>query len=53
MPVKRCRKGNKPGFKCGDNGTCYTYTEGNDSEKEQARSKAAKQCQAIHVNKKD
>ena len=39
MPIKRCRKDNKPGYKWGDQGKCYT---GKD-----AKEKALKQARAI------
>ena len=51
MPVKQCQEDGKPGYKWGDQGKCYTYTEGNESSKKQAKKKAAKQGQAAHANK--
>lgn len=44
MPVKRCTKGGKTGWKYGDDGKCYT---GKD-----AKSKATKQGQAIKANQR-
>ena len=47
MPLKRCQKNNKKGWKWGDSGTCYV--NGNDS---QNRYLAAKQGRAIETSKK-
>ena len=49
MPVKTCQSGGKNGFKWGDEGKCYTYS--NDSDKEAAREKAKRQGRAIEVEK--
>ncbi len=46
MPVKRCQRDGKPGYKWGDEGKCYTYTPGDDSSREQAKNKALEQGQA-------
>ena len=43
MPLMRCMKNGKRGWKWGNNGVCYT---GNG-----AREKALKQGRAIHVSK--
>lgn len=43
MPIKKCTKDGKSGFKYGDSGTCYTGPG--------ARKKAAKQGQAIEISK--
>lgn len=50
MPVKECQSDGKPGFKYGDTGKCYTYTEGDDESKERAREKAKRQGRAIEAN---
>lgn len=42
MPVQRCKKNGKSGYKYGESGTCYT---GND-----AKAKAAKQGRAIKAS---
>jgi len=47
MPLKRCRKDGKPGYKWGDRGKCYTYTPNNDKERREAKKKAIKQGIAI------
>jgi hypothetical protein len=43
MPVKRCTRGGKSGWKWGDTGKCYTGKG--------AKEKAKRQGRAIHVNK--
>lgn len=43
MPVKRCTKDGKAGYKYGDSGTCYTGPG--------AKEKAIKQGQAIEISK--
>lgn len=50
MPVKNCRSKNKPGYKWGDSGTCYTYTPGDEKGKKAAKAKARKQGAAIKAN---
>jgi len=47
MPVKRCRKNGKPGYKFGNSGKCYTYTAGNDTSRNRAKNKAHIQGAAI------
>lgn len=47
MPLKRCQKGNKPGWKWGDRGRCYAYTPGNKQSRDQARQKALNQAVAM------
>ena len=51
MPVKKCTENGKNGFKWGDSGKCYTYTEGNAASKKRAKDKAIQQGRAIQVNK--
>ena len=51
MPVHKCRKNNKPGFKWGSNGTCYTYTEGNERSMDMAKNRALRQGRAINANR--
>ena len=48
MPVKQCELDNKPGFKWGDEGTCYTYDD--QVSKNIARNKAIRQGQAIEIS---
>ncbi len=47
MPLMKCRKDDKPGWKYGDSGACYTYTAGNEKSEAAAKLKAAKQGIAI------
>ncbi|MBA7563951.1 hypothetical protein ES708_05613 [subsurface metagenome] len=51
MPIMKCRKDNKPGYRWGNSGFCYTYEAGNKASESVARLKAAKQGAAIHVSK--
>lgn len=50
MPVKACSESGKPGFKFGNSGYCYTYTEGNDASREEARNKAIAQERAARAS---
>lgn len=47
MPVQRCQEGNKPGWRCGQQGKCYTYTEGDAASEKRAKKRAIRQCIAI------
>jgi len=47
MPLMKCRKDDKPGWKYGDSGACYTYTAGNEKSEAAAKLKAIKQGVAI------
>ena len=48
MPLIKCRKDNKPGWKYGkDNKSCFTYTAGNEKSEAAAKLKAIKQGVAI------
>ena len=47
MPILRCSDMGKPGFKCGNQGKCYTYTAGNETGRKRAKQKAINQCLAI------
>ena len=51
MPLNTCRQDNKPGFKWGDSGHCYTYTEGNESSRAEAKRKAMIQARAIEASR--
>jgi hypothetical protein len=50
MPVKQCQEDGKPGYRWGDSGKCYTYDPGDESSKQAARDKAAKQGQAAYAS---
>lgn len=47
MPIQKCSRDGKPGFKWGEHGKCYTYTPGSKHEKELAKALALKQGRAI------
>ena len=47
MPVLVCKVGNKPGFKYGASGKCYTYEAGSTSGRSTAKRKAVLQGAAI------
>lgn len=47
MPLKRCYKNGRPGYKWGDEGKCYTYKPGDKASRERAKEKARKQGKAI------
>lgn len=53
MPIQRCQKNNKPGFKWGSSGTCYTYTPGDSESRRRAEEKAKEQAQAIESAKRE
>lgn len=40
MPVKRCQSDGKPGWKWGDAGHCYTFTEGDTHSEGTAKQRA-------------
>lgn len=52
MPVMSCTSDGKPGFKYGESGKCYTYTNGDKRGTDLARAKANKQGRAIEANRK-
>ncbi|MEY4332939.1 MAG: hypothetical protein RLZZ196_1677 [Bacteroidota bacterium] len=47
MPVQECKENNKPGYKWGEEGKCYTYSPDNETEKKNAKKKALIQGLAI------
>lgn len=47
MPVERCRRDGKPGYRWGQEGKCYVYTPGNEASRKRAKEKAREQGQAI------
>jgi len=53
MPIKKCTKDGKPGFKFGDSGFCYIFTPNNPTSRLKARKKAEKQGRAIEANHRD
>jgi len=51
MPVQRCSKNGKPGFKYGGKGACYTYNPNSTQSQVAARQKAERQGRAIEASK--
>ena len=51
MPMKKCQEEGKPGYKWGDAGKCYKYTEGDSDSEARAKMQARKQGMAIEANK--
>lgn len=47
MPVERCRRDGKPGYRWGEEGKCYIYPPGDEEARKRARQKAAEQGRAI------
>lgn len=48
MPLVRCRKDNKPGWKYGENNkSCFTYIAGNNKSEARAKLLAIKQGKVI------
>lgn len=47
IPVQECQENNKPGYKYGERGKCYTYTPGNEESRNHAKQKAYLQGAAI------
>lgn len=47
MPVMSCTENNKPGYKFGRSGRCYTYAPGNEEARKRARRRATQQGRAI------
>lgn len=51
MPLKRCQRNGRPGYKWGDSGKCYTYESSSKPSREQAKRRAKRQGRAIEANK--
>ena len=49
MPVIRCQKDGKPGYKWGNKGKCYTYDMNDESSKKAAKLRATRQGKAIKM----
>lgn len=47
MPIKNCNENNKPGYKWGDEGKCYTYTPDNEGQRRNAKKSAILQGIAV------
>lgn len=50
MPLMRCSKNGKPGYKWGESGKCYTYETGNAASREAAKAMAKRQARAIYAS---
>ena len=53
MPVMQCTEEGKPGWKFGESGKCYTYTENDKQSEATAKLRAAKQGAAEQSNEKE
>jgi hypothetical protein len=49
MPVRRCVREGRPGFKWGDVGRCYVYTPGDRTSRDRARARAERQDRAARA----
>jgi hypothetical protein len=47
MPVQSCNEKGKPGYKYGESGACYTYSQGDEAGRKKAKQKAFIQGAAI------
>lgn len=50
MPAQPCQEDGRPGYRWGSQGTCYTYTSGDDSSRESARARAERQGRAARAS---
>lgn len=53
MPVQSCQEGNKPGFRWGQQGKCYTYDPNSKQSRERARDRALAQGHAIEARQEE
>jgi predicted DNA-binding transcriptional regulator len=58
MPIMSCNENNKPGYKYGESGHCYTYNSDDENSRKEAKKKAILQGVAIeggspHLEKSD
>ena len=51
MPTQDCQRDGNPGRQFGDDGTCYTYQQGNESARNRAEALAAAQGRATEASK--
>jgi len=51
MPLTRCEKEGKPGWKWGQSGACYTYDPKKLGSEARAKNKAKEQAAAIIINR--
>ncbi len=52
MPVQRCTKNERPGWRYGSSGACYTYTPGDKNGSNRAKQKAFLQKAAVEASQK-
>jgi len=52
MAFNRCQKNGKPGYRCDNDGKCYTYTAGDKESRERAKRLAEAQGRTKKTNKK-
>lgn len=50
MPIQSCSNEGKPGYRWGEQGSCYTYTAGNEDSIKEAKKKAQLQGLAARLN---
>jgi len=50
MPLMTCKVDDKPGYKYGESGHCYTYASGNEAGRKKAKHRAIIQGTAIAQN---
>jgi hypothetical protein len=50
MPIQKCQRNDKPGYKWGEEGKCYTYEPGDEASRERAYQKALQQARAIKAS---
>jgi hypothetical protein len=49
MPIQDCQEDGKPGYRWGEQGSCYTYTAGDAASRERAKERAKRQGRAIEA----
>ena len=47
MSLDTCKDMGKPGYRCGSDGKCYTYTPGNEVSRRRAKQTVIEQCLAL------
>jgi len=50
LPIKKCQKGGKPGYKWGDSGVCITYNTNDEASRKRARLKVLEIARAIFAS---
>jgi len=52
MPVRSCSENNRPGYRWGEEGKCYTYKKGDKEGASRARARAERQGAAVEANRR-